>query len=270
MGGAAAGLGSHDPHRVSLINFNMVASLAGLRFLLMILLFCGIRYGACSEEAPQVLGLRLEDPSDLVCMKGRIISAPVGATFKLRLFGTNLNGSWPWVAFAGAAGGAAGAVGDTPDPCKEKSNRNESAFQVTGEFAKDEDNGGVITVEVRQRSISGGEQTYHHLCLLTGGRWTSTGPDRLRVHTDKGLPADYIPSWGLAVLIVLFLAICGILRTVNLSLLWLDPVELYILHSCGSEEEKRAAKRLEPVRRRGNFLVSFWIHVSLNRCSIFL
>ncbi|XP_076614027.1 metal transporter CNNM3 isoform X2 [Chaetodon auriga] len=237
----------------------MVASLAGLRFLLMILLFCGIRYGACSQEAPLVLGLRLEDPAGLVCMKDRIILAPEGATFKLRLFGTDLNGSWPWVAFAGAAGGAAGAVGDAPDPCGEESKRHESAFQVTTkEFHRDEDYSGLITVEVRQRNISAGaagsEQTYYHLCVLSGGRWASAGPDRLRVNTDRGLPADYIPPWGLGVLIVALLVVCGVLRTVNLSLLWLDPVELYVLHSCGSEEEKRAAKRLEPIRRRGNFL----------------
>uniref|UniRef100_A0A672Z2Q3 Metal transporter n=1 Tax=Sphaeramia orbicularis TaxID=375764 RepID=A0A672Z2Q3_9TELE len=178
----------------------MVASLAGLRFLLMILLFCGIRYGACSQEAPLVLWLRLEDPEGLVCMKHRVISAPEGATFKLRLFGTDLNGSWPWVAFAGEVGGAPGADGNTSDPCGKDSNRDGSAFQV------------------------------------------------------KELPADYIPPWGLAVLVVVLLLICAVLRAVNLSLLWLDPVELYVLHSCGSEEEKRAAKRLEPVRRRGNFL----------------
>lgn len=221
----------------------------------MILLLCGIRYGACSEEAPQVLGLRLEDPPSGVCMKDRIISAPVGATFKLRLFGTDLNGSWPWVAFAGAAGGAAGAVGDTPDPCLEETRRNDSFFQAK-DFAKDERYSGLITVQVQPLSISGGEQTFHHLCVLSGGRWATAGPDRLRLSPDRGPPADYIPPWGLAVLIVLFLTICCVLRTVNLSLLWLDPVELYVLHSCGSEEEKRVAKRLEPVRRRGNFLVS--------------
>lgn len=257
VGGAAAGLESHDRRRVSLTNSNMVASLAGLRFLLMILLLCGIRYGACSEEALRVLGLRLEDPPGRVCMNDRIISAPAGATFKLRLFGTELNRSWPWVAFAGAAGGAAEAVGDTQDPCLEETRRNESAFQVTDTFVQDERYSGLLTVEVRQWSISDGEQTFHHLCVLSGGRWTSAGRDRLRVNTDSGLPADYIPPWGLAVLIVLFLTICCVLRTVNLSLLWLDPVELYVLHSCGSEEEKRVAKRLEPVRRRGNFLVSF-------------
>ncbi|XP_032367034.1 metal transporter CNNM3 isoform X3 [Etheostoma spectabile] len=241
--------------RARLTNSNMVASLAGLRFLLMILLFCGIRYGACSQEAPLVLGLRLEDPTGPVCMKERIISAPEGATFKLRLFGTGLNGNWTWVAFAGAAGGAAGSVGDTPDPCAQESNRQESAFQVTGDITRDEENSRLVDVEVRRRSTSSSEQTYYQLCVLSGERWASVGSERLRVTTDaSGPPADHIPPWGLAVLVVLLLLVCGTLRTVNLSLLWLDPVELYVLHSCGSEEEKRAAKRLEPIRRRGNFL----------------
>lgn len=237
-----------------LTNSNMVASLAGLRFLLMILLFCGIRFGACSQEAPAVLGLRLEDPAGLVCMKDRIISAPEGATFTLRLFGADLNGSWPRVAFAVAAGG------DAPDPCEQDSNRRESAFQVSGNFTPDGEYSGLITVEVKRSSVSAGdsEQTNHHLCVESGGRWTSVGRDRLRVDANGVQPAAYVPSWVLAVLVVVVLLICGLLRTVNLSLLWLDPVELYVLHSCGSEEEKRAAKRLQPIRRRGNFLVSLW------------
>uniref|UniRef100_A0A3Q0RWD0 Metal transporter n=1 Tax=Amphilophus citrinellus TaxID=61819 RepID=A0A3Q0RWD0_AMPCI len=233
----------------------MVASLAGLRFLLMLLLFCGIRYGTCSQEAPQVLGLRLEDPAGLLCMKGRIISAPEGATFQLRLFGSNLNGNLSWVAFAGETGEAAGATDDAPDPCKQQSNLQYSPFQVTN-FVLDEAHSGLLTVEVLRRSISAGEagneHTSYHLCVWSGENWASVGPDRLRINTDVG--SDYIPPWGLAVLIVLLLVVCGLLRTVNLSLLWLDPVELYVLHSCGSEEEKRTAKRLEPIRRRGNFM----------------
>nr|XP_019937573.1 PREDICTED: metal transporter CNNM3 isoform X1 [Paralichthys olivaceus] len=258
--GLLQGSASHDPRRARLTNSNMVASLAGLRFLLMVLLFCGIRFGACGQEAPLVLGLRLEDTSGPVCMKNRIISAPEGASFTIRLFGADLNGSWPWVAFAGAAGGAAaGAVGDAPDPCGQESRRTDSAFQVTGKFIPDEHStSGLVEVAVPKRNISAGaavgEQTYHNLCVRRGGSWVSVGPDRLRVITDKGLPAEHIQPWGLAVLVVVLLLACGLLRTVNLSLLWLDPVELYVLHSCGSEEEKRAAKRLEPIRRRGNFL----------------
>ncbi|KAM9734349.1 metal transporter CNNM3 isoform 1-T1 [Menidia menidia] len=238
----------------------MVASLAGLRFLLlMILLFCGIGHGACGgPEAPRVLGLRLEDPADLVSMRDRVISAPEGATFKIRLFGAGLNGTWPWVAFAGAAGGAAGAaVGDAPDPCGEEANRRDSLFQVTGEFVLDEDHSGLLTVGVKPRPGGGGDRDgeggYHHLCVLTGDRWASAGPDRLRAVGRPGARGG-LPPWGLALLVGALLLGCGLLRTAGLSLLWLDPLELYVLHSCGSEEEKRTAKRLEPVRRRGNFL----------------
>ncbi|XP_013870550.1 metal transporter CNNM3 [Austrofundulus limnaeus] len=236
---------------------NMVASLAGLRFLLMVLLlFCGITHSACSREASQVVGLRLEeDSAGLVWMKERTISAPEGATFGLRLFfGANLNGSLPKVAFAWAAGAAA-EVGDAPDPCEDESNRQKSAFQVTKDLFLDEEHSGLLTVEV-ESSIAerGADSGYSYLCVLIGDNWAKVGPDKLRISPDRSPEIDYIPPWGLALLVVLLLLICGMLRTVNLSLLWLDPVELYVLHSCGSEEEKRAAKRLEPVRRRGNFL----------------
>ncbi|KAM6902947.1 metal transporter CNNM3 isoform 1-T1 [Xenentodon cancila] len=230
----------------------MVASSAGLPFLLTLLTLCGIRRGACSLDAPRVLGLRLEDPDGSVCMKDRVISAPEGATFKLRLFGTNLNGSSERVAFARAAGGAAGGA-DAEDPCEVDDKRMNSVFKVEDNFVPDEESSGLLTVVVDQGGLpAGGEDNYHYLCAWTGERWASVGPDRLRVSTGGTPPR--IPAWALAVLVVLLLLACGLLRTVNLSLLWLDPVELYVLHSCGSEEEKRAAKRLEPVRRRGNFL----------------
>ncbi|XP_020787614.1 metal transporter CNNM3 [Boleophthalmus pectinirostris] len=246
----------------------MVASLAGLRFLLMILLFYGIRLGACDLDTPLIVGLRLEDPEALVCMKERIISAPHGSTFKLRLFGTNLNVSWPWLSFAG---GAALAAGDAPDPCEKESNRQESSFRVSGKFERDEEHSGVITVQVHKTSVSDGAltsgQTYHHLCVLSGGIWASAGRDRLRVQTHCS-PPDYIPPWALAVLVVLMLLLCAVLRTLHFSLLWLDPVELYVLHSCGSEEEKRTAKRLEPVRRRGNFMTCSLLFLCALGCSV--
>ncbi|XP_037607759.1 metal transporter CNNM3 isoform X2 [Sebastes umbrosus] len=251
----------------------MVVCWSGLSLLMVsrfsswfwVLLFCGgFGFGSgSSQEDPApppvvlVLGLRLEDPVDLVFMKDRIISAPEGASFRIRLFGTELlngsgsgSGSGSWVGFA--AGGAAGGVGDTPDPCGVQSNRDRSSFQVSDRFTPDERFSGLITVQVHRRTDQ--NQNHHHLCVLSSGSWSTAGPDRFRISPDPGPPPDYIPPWGLGVLVVLLLLVSGLLRTVNLSLLWLDPVELYVLHSLGSEDEKRAAKRLEPVRRRGNFL----------------
>ncbi|KAF6726179.1 Metal transporter CNNM3 [Oryzias melastigma] len=220
----------------------MVASLAP-RFLLM-LWFCGVRRGACGGEDPHILGLRPEDPTGAVSVKDRIISVPEGASFQLRLFGANLNGTGTWVAFAVGTGTA-------EDPCGSDAARLESALRVTEEFSQDELHSGVLTVTAN-RSIPAGGDTLHHLCARSGETWASVTPDMLRV--TPGAAADPLPPWALALLIALLLLLCALLRTLNLSLLGLDPVELYVLHSCGSEEEKRAAKRLEPVRRRGNFL----------------
>ncbi|CAL8278301.1 unnamed protein product [Merluccius merluccius] len=265
----------------------MVASSAGLRLPLMLLLLRGIRDGARGQSpAPPVpvpvvpvpvlvVGLRLEDPRGPVRMTTpRTISAPPGSRFQVRLFGAEpLNGSWPVVAFAAeAAEDAADAA--AADPCGQQSRREAAAFKVAEPLTPDPDwdYSGVITVRV----LGGGDRdrTDHRLCVLRAadGRWASAaGPDRLRVSSsnssssssssgggpglDPGLDPDHIPAWGLAALAAALVAACGLLRMVNLSLLWLDPLELYVLHSCGSEEEKRSAKRLEPVRRRGNFLV---------------
>ncbi|XP_057675612.1 metal transporter CNNM3 isoform X2 [Corythoichthys intestinalis] len=236
----------------------MVASLAGLRLLLMILLCCGIRLGSCEQAALPVVRLLPQDPSGRVRMKEGTVRAPPGV-FKLRLFASDVrNRTWPGLAFAG------GSENSNQDPCRDEAGRRQAAFQVKEPFAADEDCScsGLLTVEVR--TGGDGENLSFHLCAESGGEWSSWGPDRLCVESGGecsygGLrveppPPEHIPAWGMAVLVPLLVLACGLLRTVHLSLLWLDPVELYVLHSCGSEEEKRAAKRLEPVRRRGNFM----------------
>ncbi|MCJ8742364.1 hypothetical protein PDJAM_G00081170 [Pangasius djambal] len=234
----------------------MVVGSAELRILLMILSACWFGSGVCSQSSsPQVLGLRLEEATEGVYMRDRVLTAARGSSFKLRLFGSYLlNGTWPWVAFA-----KKDRASVAEDACNQETLRNASAFQVRGEFEADEGNGGLIVVQTEDGNISDevNDEThpvYHCMCVFNGQTWQSAGPDRLRVK-DPDLPPEWIPTWGLAVIIILGVLICSLLRCLNLSLLWLDPLELYVLHSCGSEDERRLAKRLEPIRRRGNFLV---------------
>ncbi|XP_077594229.1 metal transporter CNNM3 isoform X2 [Stigmatopora nigra] len=222
-------------------NSNMVASLSGLRLGWFILLYCGIRLSSCEQVTSTVVRLLPEDPTGRVWLKAGIVAAPQGVSFKLRLYACDLrNRTWPWLSFARASG--------ISDPCRDEAKRQQAVFQVTEPFVPDEDCSGLFTVEVRPGND---DENLFHLCVKSGAEWTSAGTDRLRV--EPPLP-QLIPAWGLAVLGPMLVLACGLLRTVHLSLLWLDPVELYVLHSCGSEEEKHAAKRLEPVRRRGNFM----------------
>uniref|UniRef100_A0A672KET1 Metal transporter n=1 Tax=Sinocyclocheilus grahami TaxID=75366 RepID=A0A672KET1_SINGR len=228
----------------------MVVSLAELRLPLIISFLCG--FGTCSLQETQVYGLRLEDVTEQVFMRERVIVAPHGTTFKLRLFGSYLsNETWPWVAFAADGGGSG-------DPCALEERRNSSAFRFRGAFASDDENSGIIEVQTEaaasEPESKDAEPVLHHFCVLKGQAWGSVGSDKL-VIKNPDVPSDYIPLWGLILVVVLLVLVCSVVRCVNLSLLWLDPLELYVLHSCGSEDEKRVAKRLKPIRRRGNVLV---------------
>ncbi|XP_016302750.1 metal transporter CNNM3-like isoform X2 [Sinocyclocheilus anshuiensis] len=237
-------------HKARLPCSNMVVSLAELRLPLIISFLCG--FGTCSLQETHLYGLRLEDLNQRVYMRERVLVAPHGTTFKLRLFGSYLsNETWPWVAFA-AVGGCSG------DPCALEERRNSSAFRVRGAFASDEENSGIIEVQTEAAASEpedkDAEPVLHHFCVLKGQTWGSFGSDKLIIK-NPAVPSDYIPLWGLILVVVLLVLVCSVVRCVNLSLLWLDPLELYVLHSCGSEDEKRAAKRLKPIRRRGNVLV---------------
>ncbi|XP_033367555.1 metal transporter CNNM4-like [Parus major] len=41
----------------------------------------------------------------------------------------------------------------------------------------------------------------------------------------------------------------------NLGLMALDPMELRIVQNCGTDKEKRYARKIEPIRRKGNYLL---------------
>ncbi|XP_039532955.1 metal transporter CNNM3 isoform X2 [Pimephales promelas] len=237
-------------HKARLSCSNMVVSLAELRLPLIISFLCG--FGACSLQEVQVFGLRLEDPSELVYRHEGVIVAPNGTNFTLRLFGSYLsNETWPWVAFA--------APGDClADPCATEKCRRSASFQVRGLVEEREENSRLIEVRAElatsETQNKDAEPVFHHICVLKGQTWGSFGSDKFLIK-DPGVPSDFIPLWGLVLVLVLLVLICCVVRCLNLSLLWLDPLELYVLHSCGSEDEKRAAKRLKPIRRRGNVLV---------------
>ncbi|XP_036450322.1 metal transporter CNNM3 isoform X3 [Colossoma macropomum] len=238
----------------------MVVGSVDVRCLLMISLLCGFGLGGYGQR---LVGLRLEMDKETgkdVYVRGRVLVASRGSTFKLRLFGTDLlsNATWPVVAFAGAVDEEAADAGPAKDPCGKESLRNSSAFRVQKGFSADDNNSGVIEVSVVKGSPSEEENeasvVLFRLCVLNGETWESVGPDRLRLKEPE-LPAEWIPTWALAIIIIALVLICALIRCLSLSLLWPDPLELYVLHSCGSEDERRAAKRLEPIRRRGNFLV---------------
>uniref|UniRef100_A0A4W5KZW3 Metal transporter n=1 Tax=Hucho hucho TaxID=62062 RepID=A0A4W5KZW3_9TELE len=86
------------------------------------------------------------------------------------------------------------------------------------------------------------------------GKWYLLGEDdgRLRVVEEK---KSMLPMWFQCILICCLLVLSGMFSGLNLGLMALDPMELRIVQSCGTKKEKRYASKIEPIRRKGNYLL---------------
>ncbi|KAL0979017.1 hypothetical protein UPYG_G00179380 [Umbra pygmaea] len=114
---------------------------------------------------------------------------------------------------------------------------------------------GVLSLKIKPLRKSEPRKEYG-LCVLDSqdGRWYLLGEDdgRLRVVEEKKY---MLPMWFQCVLICCLLIMSGMFSGLNLGLMALDPMELRIVQNCGSEKEKRYASKIEPIRRKGNYLL---------------
>ncbi|XP_074526146.1 metal transporter CNNM4 [Halichoeres trimaculatus] len=75
---------------------------------------------------------------------------------------------------------------------------------------------------------------------------------RLRVVEQK---KSLLPLWLQVIIVSFMLVLSGMFSGLNLGLMALDPMELRIVQSCGTEKEKKYARKIEPIRRKGNYLL---------------
>uniref|UniRef100_A0A3Q2R3Y8 Metal transporter n=1 Tax=Fundulus heteroclitus TaxID=8078 RepID=A0A3Q2R3Y8_FUNHE len=114
---------------------------------------------------------------------------------------------------------------------------------------------GLLNVTVKQLRKSEAHKVFW-LCVLDRQeqRWSlldERDGRLLVVEVEKSL----LPTWLQVILIICLLVLSGMFSGLNLGLMALDPMELRIVQSCGTDKERKYARKIEPIRRKGNYLL---------------
>ncbi|XP_034752894.1 metal transporter CNNM4 [Etheostoma cragini] len=223
----------------------------------------------------QVLGMRLErsdKPSGT--NDDGVIQVTEESSVQLRFYGVQLHsGAWTQIRFTELSDGGEGGEEEEEDAVAAAaaargsgSGTMEPPDRTCVDFTKDISVGtfmnvtsrgtsGLLTVHVKPLRKSEPMKEYA-LCTRSadGSRWVLLGDSdgRLLVLEEK---KSLLPIWLQAILIACLLVLSGMFSGLNLGLMALDPMELRIVQSCGTEKEKKYARKIEPIRSKGNYLL---------------
>ncbi|XP_057675609.1 metal transporter CNNM4 isoform X2 [Corythoichthys intestinalis] len=211
---------------------------------------------AAAAAATQVLGMRLET-SDKPASTGDdgVLQVTEDSSVQLRFYGLRLHpGAWTLIRFA-----------ELEDDDDEQTDAAADDEATCSDFTKDIAVGtfmnvsgratsGLLRVHVKPLRKSEPSSLYALCTRPENGGWRTLGDrdGRLLVVEEK---KSLLPLWLQVILISCLLVLSGMFSGLNLGLMALDPMELRIVQSCGTDKEKKYARKIEPIRSKGNYLL---------------
>ncbi|KAI3363197.1 hypothetical protein L3Q82_011834, partial [Scortum barcoo] len=253
------------------------------------LLLLAVTLSSLPGPTAALLGVRPEDTqSGELSVQDGILRATEGTRFMLRVYysaspatehpnSLNVSGrpdaatAAPWIAFIEEPGGDGGDAERWPrsrgNPCEEENARS-SDIELLGSFRSTSSQNSVL-VELLAKDLRRGEAIkYYSMCAFDGVKWEhfSTKDFWLAV-VEKPPVADVWLQAGVSVLLLGLSALCSGL---NISMLALDPVELRVLQNSGTEKEQKYARKIESVRKHGNYILCTVVlgNVLTNTCFV--
>ncbi|XP_026060177.1 metal transporter CNNM2-like [Carassius auratus] len=227
-------------------------------------------------EETVIIGLRLEDTDDISFMDRGYLRVSERSRVRLRVYGQNINNeTWSKIAFteherSRVIGTIDRSSGDN------KSQEDTSGLHPCGIRTSDililpniilnRKTSGIVELEVKPLRKTERSKAYY-LCIATStpaaagahDPWTENtwiyhdGEDtRVIVVEERKF---LLPFWLQVFFISTLLCLSGMFSGLNLGLMALDPMELQIVQNCGTEKEKNYARKIEPVRSQGNYLL---------------
>ncbi|KAM4607743.1 metal transporter CNNM1 [Polymixia lowei] len=233
-----------------------------------------------------LLGVRPEDTNGgELSVRDGMLRATEGTRFMLRVYYSaspatqhpnNLTASGrqdtapaaPWIAFIEEPGGDGGhAERQGRNPCVEENARS-SDIELLGSFRSTSSHNSVL-VELLAKDLRRGEIIkYYSMCAFDGVKWEHFHTrDFWLAVVERPPQADVWLQAGVSVLLLALSALCSGL---NISMLALDPVELRVLQNSGTEKEQKYARKIESVRKHGNYILCTLVlgNVLTNTCFV--
>lgn len=199
----------------------------------------------------RILGMRLErSVKPATTTEDGIIQVSEDSDIQLRFYGLQIsNDTWEQIKFVDQSEGRNSDINSTcVDFTKDISISKSMNVNSQG-------TSGVLGVQIKALRKSESQREYA-LCIRHSqdGKWYLLEEDdgRLRVVEMK---KSLLPIWFQIILIACLLVLSGMFSGLNLGLMALDPMELRIVQSCGTDKEKKYARKIEPIRRKGNYLL---------------